>query len=141
MSDFEIVCCNLTYKAKRYRVKPYKTNCISEEYKIVTCVKCGTLKIDVKRTVLRPNKKEFSYTQHLHGKKAQEYLFDLAYFNRQITEIHDEKIKTGSKTGINLFYGVKNSIKNFNDKTVGSRVTNPIKGDFKNKHLETVLAG
>ena len=128
-----MTCCNLTYRSRKYNVKPYKPNCVSEEYEKITCAKCGTLKVDLKRKIIRPNKKEFSYIKHLKGESARAYLFTLDYDKREVTEIFDPRVQTGSKTGINLFYGINNSIKNFNDKTVGSRVTNPIntiKGDF-----------
>lgn len=133
MSEYETKCCNRSFSAKRFEVKPYIGDVEKESYKKATCPVCEQLIVERVRVFKKQGNTTHKKRHRLIGLEAREYLFLLNYRNIEVKEIINKEVEKGCKSNINWTYGENNSIKNFNDKTVGSRITNPIntiKGEF-----------
>lgn len=134
MSKFEIICHGRTYQVKRFSVTPFLKDVLTEEYTILEkdiCPDCCAVVVERFRTFKDKHGDIKSKKDRLPGKHALFYLCGL-----QAKRIYNTEVETGSGSDINWQYGVNNSIKNFNDKTVGSRVTNPINNTIQGEFIK-----
>jgi len=143
MSDFEVKCCRAIYARKFKLIDPseyanLRNICkflgiipkeIKEEFfKKNTCPVCGNFILEYTR-IYKTGKVEKRFGK-LKNDKAIKYLVNV---EGNYKEIPDIKIETGSKSNLSYCYGKNNTIYNYNNKSRGSRVTNPIntiKGEF-----------
>lgn len=139
MSNFEIECHGRKFQVKRFSVTPFLSDVIKEEYTILekdTCPQCGALVVVRYRTHKdKQGKIKTRPPERLTGQRAFFYICGL-----KAKRIQNTEVETGSSSNINWTYGENNSIKNFNGKTVGSRITSPIntiKGEFTSEQAIT----
>ena len=117
MTDgWTIECCNKRFSAKRYRIKPFYLNVFKEEYKEAKCPVCGANIIEYDRYNLTTDNKTSHRHQRVKGNSARVYKL---LFTSTPIEIFNQHIKQGSASNSNWYYGKNNSIKNFNDETIG----------------------
>lgn len=121
LSEFDVSCCNKIFRARKFRLIETPENVKEETFTTIVCPECDTRKVLIVREL--KDKKISRKRIRLKGQRASEYYFETV--NNRV-EILDNKVEKGCKSNINWTYGANNSIKNFNDKTVGSRITNPI---------------
>lgn len=116
--DFEINCHNKKILAKRYRVTPFYQDIEKEEYKSVTCPVCENLIIERLRISKKVNGHSKRRNDRLSGKKANEYLHLIKYFNAHVTEIINYQVETGAKSNTNWIYQKNGNMYDLNDKAV-----------------------
>ena len=117
VSDFEITCCNKTYSAIRYSVKPYREGCIKENYRKCYCTECKQDIVYYERKYKQKNRKD---SGRLRGERARVYEIGL-----DKKEIVNHKVQKGSKTASQWFHSFKGIKYDHNGKSYG-RVFNPI---------------